>query len=164
MKATAISSIAFLVCVILTNARPVNVVFEDLSQKDQLAWGITVNRTKSSLAVLIPAKRAQACRRARLFIRDKTGVEIADLEMGLEKKDDGSLSVSIALSDAFGGDSSLFIFMDGVPDAPFPPDFGAFSFELSQSSVNPKSPNKPVDATARSPLVKPTSLAPTHHL
>jgi len=170
MKATFINFFAFLASAIMANARMVNLVFEDLSPKDQLAWGITVDRTKSidrtksSLEIVIPARRAQACHGARLFLHDKKGVEIADIRMGLEKRDDGSLSISIVLSDEFGGDSSLSIFIDAPPDARSCPNFGGFTFELFPSSVKPKAPNKPVDATARSPVVKPESPAPTHHL
>jgi len=51
-------------------------------------------------------------------------------------------------------DGSFFIFMSGFPTGDLHPIYIAPMLGT----------HKPVDATARSPVVKPMSTAPTHHL
>jgi hypothetical protein len=106
--------------------------FAKLSPAEQQASGytVTINKgTKPSLIISISPKAAEACKGARLYLRDEKQRELAEISMGLMRSPDGTLSISISLREHLRGAAELIIFSN----APISPNFGGFTFRLSQT-------------------------------
>jgi hypothetical protein len=108
--------------------------YKSLSAEQQKSYGYTVNLSIvpgcSTLQVLIPPKAAKYCHDARLYIRDKQKKLLSEIQTGLIRGKDGSLSISIQLFSTFG-DAELIIYTDDIPGAEYLGDFGGFSFNLT---------------------------------
>jgi len=108
--------------------------FAKLSPADQQAWGYTVNINKGAnpgLGITISPKAAKACQGARLYIRDEQHRTLAEVNTGLTRSPDGSLSISISLQEPLRGSSELIIYCGHVDGAPITRNFGGFTFRLS---------------------------------
>lgn len=108
--------------------------FAKLSPADQQAWGFIVHINKGAnpgLGVTISPKAAKACRGARLYLRDDQNRTLAEINTGLTRSPDGSLSIRISLQEALRGSAELIIYCNYLEGAPITPDFGGFTFHLS---------------------------------
>ena len=108
--------------------------FASLSPADQQVWGYTVTTTKGgnpNLGITISPKAAAACQGARLYIRDDQRRTLAEINTGLTRAPDGSLSISISLLEALRGSAELIVYSAYVDGAPITPNFGGFTFRLS---------------------------------
>ena len=109
--------------------------YESLSPEVKTAWGYTVqkfvgnNWHNAIFQLVIPPKAAKSCHGARLYLKNRQGKTLAEVNTGLSKAEDGSLSISIELFEGFGS-AELIIYTDRVPESPFLGDFGGFTFVI----------------------------------
>lgn len=108
--------------------------FESLSPEAKQAWGYTVNVNKGTnptLGITITPAAAKAYQGARLYIRDDQKRTLAEINMGMTRSPDGSLSLSVSLLENLRGSAELIIYSSYLDGAPITPNFAGFTFRLS---------------------------------
>ena len=110
-------------------------LYENLAPETKTVWGYTVekfvghNWHNAMFRLVIPPKAAKSYQGARLYLKNRQGKTLAEVNTGLSKAEDGSLSINIELFEGFGS-AELIIYTNRLPEAPFLGDFGGFTFVI----------------------------------
>ena len=131
----ALFSILLLFAVV--NQAVARAVFEDydgLSLETKAAWDYTVSRSSGSnpgLYVRIPPKRVKLYKAAKLFVYDAQDQLVLEMVMGLQPTSGGGLEININLRKESKARAELVIASDLDPSIAMFPEFGGFTFKLS---------------------------------